>query len=306
MYQKRIGQIIRELRLSSGLSQESLAKNICSQAQISKLEVGYEIPYSNTLYEISKKLGVDMNYFFEVIETPEVELVKKVQNKIRECVRTKDYKTILQIVNKYKNNPSFQITSSRQFLLWHEAIAQYYCFPNKKDQVLTKLKKALSLTQINKDFYKEREIEILISIAVIYNECKLFDQATCTYLQALKSFEQLPQVKNMNIKIRILYDLSRNLYEKKEYDKSNKYAVQGIDLCIKQKTFYLMGELFLIAALNSRKNNEDYNFFPYLQKSIFIFELTSNIYMLSSLAEQLRSNNNLNSALERKGKVKYE
>lgn len=289
MNEKRIGQIIKELRISNGLSQKSLAENICSQAQISKLEVGYEVPYSNTLYEISKKLGVDMNFFFDIIETPQLDLVKKILKKIRDCIRKKDYRTVYLIVNKYKAEPLFQNTFTQQFFLWHEAVAQYYLTPNENEEVIKKLRKAISLTQSksNKDFYKEREIEILISIAVIFNECGLFDQATCIYLKALKSFNLLHQVKNIRIKIRILYDLSRNLYEKSEYGESQKYALQGINICIEQETLYLLGELFFIAAINFDKNGDFHSSCRYIQKSIFIFELTSNVKLLSTIAEQL-------------------
>lgn len=65
-----IGQSIKSLRKLAGLSQEELSKAICSQAQLSKMENKNEIPSSMVLYKLSRKLGVDMNYFFEIMETP--------------------------------------------------------------------------------------------------------------------------------------------------------------------------------------------------------------------------------------------
>ncbi|MBR8644357.1 helix-turn-helix transcriptional regulator [[Brevibacterium] frigoritolerans] len=54
---------MKELRKQIGLSQEELATGICTQAQISKIEKGDVYPYASTLYLISQRLGVDVNYF---------------------------------------------------------------------------------------------------------------------------------------------------------------------------------------------------------------------------------------------------
>lgn len=290
MSTKTVGQIIRELRLLNNLSQEALAKNICSQAQISKLEVGYEMPYSNTLYELSKKLGVDMNFFFDVIETPQLEELEAICRHIRDLIRKKDYKSVFLTVKKYEHNALFQGNLNRQFLLWHKAIAQYYLFPNQEEEVLNKLDQALSLTQMNNKYYKEQEIEILTSIATIYNECKKFNQSTNTYLKALECLKLLPRIKNDQIKIRVLYGLSRNLYEKEDYTTSQQYVLEGIKSCLAQETFYLLGELYYLCACNLVKIGDPELAAHYTHKSAFIFELNSNFKILMNMINSLKNN----------------
>lgn len=66
MREYRIGSVMRDLRKMAGLTQQELSRDICTQAQISKIENGEEYPSSITLYKISKRLGVDVNYFLIV------------------------------------------------------------------------------------------------------------------------------------------------------------------------------------------------------------------------------------------------
>ena len=71
----KIGEFVRSLRKLAGLSQTDLAIGICSQAQICKIERNNEIPSALILYKIAKKLGVDVNYFFEIQETPRLSCI---------------------------------------------------------------------------------------------------------------------------------------------------------------------------------------------------------------------------------------
>jgi ribosome-binding protein aMBF1 (putative translation factor) len=59
----QIGKRIHDVRKTKGISQEDLAKGICSQAQISKIEKGQSHPTVKTLFLISERLEVDCYYF---------------------------------------------------------------------------------------------------------------------------------------------------------------------------------------------------------------------------------------------------
>jgi transcriptional regulator with XRE-family HTH domain len=61
-----IGNKIKELRQVVDITQGELADGICTQALISRMEKGDIYPNATTLYQISKKLGVDVNYFVSI------------------------------------------------------------------------------------------------------------------------------------------------------------------------------------------------------------------------------------------------
>lgn len=70
----QIGKRIYLTRLAKGMSQQELAKGICSQPQISKIEKGEAQPSVPTLFRISERLGVNCYYFIE--ETPPKKTLK--------------------------------------------------------------------------------------------------------------------------------------------------------------------------------------------------------------------------------------
>ena len=59
-----VGKEIRRLRRSLGLTQKELCKNICDQSMLSKIEKGETFPSANILYQLSVRLKVSMEYFF--------------------------------------------------------------------------------------------------------------------------------------------------------------------------------------------------------------------------------------------------
>jgi transcriptional regulator with XRE-family HTH domain len=283
----RIGSIIRELRKMIGLSQKELAEGICTQAQISKLENGDEYPYSITLYEISKRLGVDMNYFFHSIETPRLDYVEEVKHLIRQYIRKRDYDSVALIIERERTSPLFQTLANKQFLLWHEGICDYYVYKNK-ERSLHKLREAIKLTQTSDSYYKEREIEVLNSIAIIHDEEKEFEKAIGMYRTALTQLKYLPQVKDEKIKIRILYGLARTLTEMGQYKESLTYSERGIHLCISCESLYLFGELHYQSGCNLIKLGQKESGTRYLEKAVLIFELEKNEKFAALVRQQMK------------------
>ncbi|TYR80904.1 helix-turn-helix domain-containing protein [Priestia megaterium] len=275
MREYRIGSVMRELRKMAGLTQQELSKDICTQAQISKIENGEEYPSSITLYKISKRLGVDVNYFFDTVESPRLDYVDAVKSLIRQYIRQRDYESIDHIIRKEKKSPLFQNPVNKQFLAWHEGICMYHLNKNK-EQALEKLYEAIDYTRQSKTFYKEREIEILNSIAIIYHEEKQFQESAELYKQALKHLNSLPQVRQENIKIRILYGLSKTLADMDQYEESITYSSRGIDLCISNESMYLFGELHYQTGESLIKLGKIEAGKDYLEKSVMIFNLQRN------------------------------
>lgn len=98
-----LGQAIRELRQKMGLSQKELASGICNQAQISNIEKNNYTPSAMLLNQISTKLGVDMNYFFEMQESYKIEYISNSKKYIRQLVRNRDYENLYFTILSEKN-----------------------------------------------------------------------------------------------------------------------------------------------------------------------------------------------------------
>ncbi|WP_054636619.1 helix-turn-helix domain-containing protein [Thalassobacillus sp. C254] len=189
MEYKLIGQTIKQIRQRKKITQKALAQGICTQAQISKIENGEVIPLSITLYEIAKKLGVDINYFFEVSTSPRSDYINETKTIIREAIDNIDYQTVYEVVSSEEKNPLFHELEDRQFLLWHKGIALYH-LKNKYEESLELLYEALHLRdEHSKTLYSKTEVEIFNSIGVIFLEKEnyaasipIFNEGSIIYL----------------------------------------------------------------------------------------------------------------------------
>ncbi|SES30800.1 helix-turn-helix domain-containing protein [Salipaludibacillus aurantiacus] len=264
-----IGVNIKMLREKAKMSQTELAENICTQAQISRIEKGEVIPLSSTLYEISKKLEIDMNEFFNMASYKRFDYISTVKNEIRKAIRNRDYETVYELVTCEKENPVFSSIEHQQFLLWHEGVAMYYLNKgfNRSIELLL-----LTLEMRNPTLYSATEIEIMNSIGIIFNEEKEFELSVQYYERALKEMHKL-QKKIELTKIRIYYGLSKSLTALGRHRESLNYGKRGINLCVQLESLYLMGELHFQAGINCFYLKHYKRSMMHLNKSLLIFEI---------------------------------
>ncbi|MEC1967836.1 helix-turn-helix domain-containing protein [Bacillus cereus] len=288
-----LGITIKELRIKKNISQSDLCHGICSQSQISKIEKGVIYPSSILLYQLSERLGVDPNNIFALTQNKKLKYTENVKYVMRDCIRQHQYKELYEIVTREKYTNNFQTKEDKQFLLWHEAIA-IYCVNNSTKVALTLLNNALKLTVTNIDFLSEREIDILHTMAILHAENKEYKKSITILKRCLNNFNKLDFPRDKEIKLKIIYNLAKNLSYTYQYEEAIKYIDKGIQLAINLNTFYLLGELYYGKGSNLLKlkqyNEEDVA--NNMKKSLFIFELTKNEKKLQIIKEEYFENKN--------------
>ena len=159
-----IGKKIKELRKGARLTQGELSEGICTQALISRIEKGDIYPSATALYQISKRLGVDVNYFFEIGTTPRLDYIKEVERQLRKLRIRLKYEEMMEMVRAEEKNPLFfRDNTNLQLLYWHKGIYKFEIEKNK-DEAISILYEALYLTIDKKKIMSEREMEIMLSI----------------------------------------------------------------------------------------------------------------------------------------------
>ncbi|HDR4460822.1 helix-turn-helix domain-containing protein [Bacillus cereus group sp. MYBK249-1] len=288
-----LGITIKELRIKKNISQSDLCHGICSQSQISKIEKGVIYPSSILLYQLSERLGVDPNSIFALTQNKKLKYTENVKYVMRDCIRQHQYKELYEIVTREKYTNNFQTKEDKQFLIWHEAIA-IYCVNNSTKVALTLLNNALKLTVTNIDFLSEREIDILHTMAILHAENKEYKKSITILKRCLNNFNKLDFPRDKEIKLKIIYNLAKNLSYIYQYEEAIKYIDKGIQLAINLNTFYLLGELYYGKGSNLLKlkqyNEEDVA--NNMKKSLFIFELTKNEKKLQIIKEEYFENKN--------------
>ena len=196
--------------------------------------------------KISKKLGVNLYYFINLITFDQYEFVEHSKKTIRDMIKEKNYKEVQRLVNKLKNHPVMQQIEDQQFIQWHYGICAYYLEKdfNKSIEIL---KNTLTMDQTIQP--TEQNIHILNSIAVIYSELESWEQSKSFFLQAINLFEKSIYPMDMKILIKICYKLSKTLYKLEMYDAALSKIKKGINLAKEYETNYLFGELFYQGGL---------------------------------------------------------
>lgn len=272
----QLGERIKDLRKYIKMTQKELAESICSQAFISQIESGEIGPSSEILYKISQRLGVDVNYFFDSLSSPNLEYVNETFVLIRTYIQERDYESLYRLIKLEKNNPLFQTELNRQFLTWHEGVCIYY-LKNDYENAQELFEKALRITNITNKVYTERELEILLSEAIIYSEIKDYDKAVLHFKKVEKAIKQLPVFNDFKILIRFYFNYSRCLSSKKEYLESIILGKKGMRVCKLNSSFYALGELYFQTAVNySHLMDGNKNASDYFTLAISIFQLSEN------------------------------
>ncbi|MBV6685553.1 helix-turn-helix domain-containing protein [Rossellomorea marisflavi] len=282
-----VGKKIKELRKNSGLSQEELSEGICTQAQISKIEKGLVFPYASTLYQISQKLGVDVNYFFDIGTTPRLDYVQEVFEQLQIMRRSYRFKEMMDIVRAEETNPLFsQNKKNLQLLLWHKGIYLYEVEHNT-DEALKTLDKAVHIADVKGKVIQEREIEIQLSIAAIYMREDL-SQALDLYKEIMKNVQVLPYLNDYTIKTRLYFNLARVLTNLNHLQDSNKYCDEAIKWCLKNDSIYLLGQMHYQKGYNLELANQFDSARVYMEKALIFFEIQNNEKLVNFMKDKIK------------------
>lgn len=282
-----IGKEIKILRSALNLSQAELSEGICTQSQISKIEKGEVFPLANTLYYIAERLGVDINYFYDLATNPQLSYVKEVFTQARELLNRSEIEEISIIVETERNNPLFiNNRNNKQFLLWMEGICVYHLKKNKRE-ALRLLQSALDLTKMTSKLLGEREIEILNSMGIVHFETKNCDEALRIFNLAIESYMKIPYHHDPTIKTRILYNKAKTLTRLNKLEESNVTCKQAVKWCVKQNSLYALGNLYYHIGYNySLLLNNDIAI-EYYNKSIQIFMIQENKVFVKHIKEKI-------------------
>ena len=269
-----IGMKIRELRKSLGLSQKELSKDICTQAQISKIEKGDVLPLASTLYFISQRLGVDINYFFDLGTTPRLDYIQEVINQLKQARRNVNYPLIKEIVEAEEKNPLFAANKKNlQLLLWHKAIYLYHVH-HEAELAHSIIDRAINLT-FDK-VWAEREIEILISKGIFFYETGCYLDAKDIHLSAIRHLNEIIYLQDETIRSRLLYNLAKTYTKLENYQESIRLCEEAISVCIEKDLLFLLGELHYHIGFNYELQKKFVLAKSYMAQALDIFHLQKN------------------------------
>ncbi|MED3575482.1 helix-turn-helix domain-containing protein [Cytobacillus praedii] len=284
----QIGQAIYDLRIQMNISQSELAKGICSQSFISRIEKGEISPSAELLYSLSKKLGVDINYYFKNNLNPRFDYQLSFCKQVRDYVQKADYEPVRELIKIESKNPYFNNEEMKQFIIWHQGICAYHIDGDLYGAILY-LKKAFNLLGGNKKKLNGCQLEIAISIANIYNEEKCYKEAINYYNLAINRLNEIKGFIDNKILIRALYNYSKLLYRMDRDKEAVENSSTAIQLCLELESNYLLGNLLYQNGLSLEKLGETKNALHKIEDAYSIFRIQNNYPFASHVKRKINN-----------------
>ncbi|HHZ5404773.1 TPA: helix-turn-helix domain-containing protein [Bacillus cereus] len=127
------------------------------------------------------------------------------------------------------------------------------------------------------------------AIAILYAENKEYEKSINILKKCLRNFDNLDFPRDKEIKLKIVFNLTKCFNLMDQYQESIKYSDKGIKIAINLNTLYLLGELCYFKASNllKLKHPNEEAVVNNMKKALFIFELTEKEHYIQMIKEKL-------------------
>ncbi|WP_052131659.1 helix-turn-helix domain-containing protein [Planococcus sp. CAU13] len=269
MDKQKLGFEIKRLRKLRKMTQIQLAKDICNQSEISRIEAGDCFPSLDVLYLISNRLNVPITIFFNSLSFDEMEEIKLIQKNVWNFSQTKKYEELLTYLNHVHSTKVLFSPEMEKFLLWQQYISLYALKRINGSYCLAELSSLLRKNTIGMD--RELDFHIKISVANILAETKEYNKSLSLYKDILKEKIETPEANKVLIKTH--YNYGKLLFLKKEYLTAYEVTTAGIELSLANKDMSLIGQLhFQKAAIMEELDYPFKSISLHYRKAAFFFE----------------------------------
>lgn len=225
-----IGERIKNIRKQKGISQASLAKNLCSQSNISRIEKDIYTPSLFLLNRFAYRLDVELEYLYSGNSGRNFEEIKL---KLYQYLYRRKYSEIKEILDNYDED--YPTLYEMKTVYWMKAIIEDQLHSNT-EAAKRYISNAISLVPEVDDYYLE--IGILNSYALIYKN-ELDDKKVKQIYNEI--FEK---INSNNIKgelpVKILLSMAFYYYHAKNYENVFKFSAKAIKILNNDNSMYLL------------------------------------------------------------------
>ena len=114
-------ELLKELRLSKGLSQANLSEGICSWETLSRIEGGKRKPNKKKLHRMFQRMGMDRTRYYGYIQADDFELHEKVRE-IHVRWEWGDSQGAMMLTEELEEKLDMTVPVNRQFIETHKMI----------------------------------------------------------------------------------------------------------------------------------------------------------------------------------------
>lgn len=259
----KIGKLVKDRRKELNLTQIQLAKDICTQAMVSKIEKGIINPSSQLLKQLSDRLDVPVSYFYR---DDEDRYLEKIEKDILGYLNQNELQKAGEALVKHRD--IFFHSKNDYYHLFYKMIEIYTTYDKNKNtdntiKVLNELIEKLTHRPL-------LHLDSLVLLAVVQYDSGNFNEANETFQELLAL---MTKETKLPLRIRILYSYALNLEALGKEDEALEVVVQTIDEAIKKQSLYNLGYLYYRQAiLLSKKDRIEESKVAY-ENAAFIYKI---------------------------------
>ena len=275
------GNYICNKRKYMGYTQKDIANlALLSTDTLRKIENGKVLPNQITLEALSTVLKEDLSLallsfrlynqkqFFEVKKEIEYKIANGKYNDLDE-----DYERLKDILgNLNPNSYTYKLIKQLSFLVKSIVIKTVHSqYSQSLDMLICAIQlttPSFSLEKYREFSYSDIEIRILMNIALLENKLGRIDSCQDILLFSLDHLDET----NIDLRLRIVFNLSYTFHRKDLHKKALAYANQGIQLSIKDNNLTILGLLYFRKGI-AEFNLKDDNHITSLSRALNLHEL---------------------------------
>lgn len=292
-----IGSLIYIFRKQRNMSRRELAKGICDESTIRRIEIGKQEPRLYTLIDICKKLGISTLHLLPLHNKEELLYIQKIKQLCREFVYYQDYDALRLLLETCETKANKSLRNDidfTRFIYWHKAILDHKVKkkPHKAKRQLFKL------LHNSSKLLSEVDIGIANSIGLIQIELNQIEQATKILQTAFLTTEQHQLLEDKTLYIRVGYNYALVQYKKQNYEDVINVCYRLLYYLDSYHLKYMVARIHHLLSINFDKKGLFDESEKHMKKATEYFLAESNLY------QYLRSMRALSEVQIKNGKSK--
>lgn len=242
------GEVIKNIRKQRKMTQKMLSQNICSQSVLSRIENDGELPNVLVMAQLCQRLGVTIDQVMQMHST-EIQHLHTLIEQMNYFFFHKDYQKLDELLKRPNLLNHLYLDTDLQLYYYYLGSCCFFVHYDS-ESALKELKRGLSYTfQLDKSNVSSTEIQLISCIGHVYEDVKQLDRARENLEYSLQLFQKMPTERISNMAAKIFYNYAHFLYHQDEAEEALAVVKQGITVARKQKSYYYLDELFLLAGM---------------------------------------------------------
>lgn len=256
----RLGALIRLNRIKLGMTQFQLAEDICSQAMISSIERGIDVPNVILFKKICNRLQIkETNQFLD--HAMHMTSFDSFSRKIFDMCKKHNYKGMIELMDNSNILDELIYDQDIQTYYYYYSCALYQLEINTKEAVRY-LNLAIHMT-MKQPYHPKSALEMLLinGLAVLYLKIGYADKAVHLFEAVYRQFIKT-KVSSENLNA-ISYNYGNYLYQEEKYQEALAILLNGFDDVVRKQSYFMLAEYALSVAhcyekLGNSKKATDY------------------------------------------------